>query len=107
MHPFKYLFDRLRSRGHRDHRHRDGHAHPSSHDRGHRGFESGHDHVGRSRARDDRPYEESSHDDEAVLQCVLDGENVHDGFLNAGHVQNQNQIARMLKVAYGPTGFQC
>ena len=104
-----YLCGRLRLYRPRDHRRHDGHEHTSSLDLGHTGFGSGHDrHVCRNRAHDGCLCGENNRrgfDGEGMVY-VLDGEIVLDGHLNQGHVQNQNQSARMLKVAYGPTADQ-
>ena len=90
----------------RDHHRHVGLEHPSSRGRGLRGFENGDrglDHVGHNHVRGDRLFEGNNHPglDEEGTVYVRDGESAHDGHLNAGHGQNQN--ARMLKVAYGPT----
>ena len=83
-----------------------GHEHLSSRGRGRRGFENGDrglDHDGHNHVRGGRLFEGNNHPglDEEGTEIVHGGESAHDGHLNAGHGQNQN--ARMLKVAYGPT----
>ena len=90
----------------RDHHRHVGLEHPSFRGRGLRGFGSGcHglDHDDHNHVRGGRLFEGNNHPglDEEGTVFVHDGESAHDGHLNAGHGQNQN--ARMLKVAYGPT----
>ena len=96
--------------GHRhwahDRRHRGGLEHPSSRDRGLPGFEiedHGLDHDDHSHARGGRLFAGNSRlgCGEGGMEFVHGGESAPYGHLNAGHGQNQN--ARMLKVAYGPT----
>lgn len=96
--------------GHRhwahDRRRRGDLEHPSSRDRGLPGFEiedHGLDHDDRSHARGGRLFVGSNRlgRDEGGMEYVHGGESAPYGHLNAGHGQNQN--ARMLKVAYGPT----
>ena len=93
---------------HGHHQCRDDDQHPSFRGLCRLGSESGLGHAYRSRVRDDRLCEESSHlcHDE-VEMLIGDEESDHDDCLDHGHHpvrHGRSQTARMRKEAYGPTG---